>query len=291
MSSVSVHGLLIGINFVKGQDQAVKTCHARRGDMKSTAVFYERKGKVGIITFNRPHRLNAINAELIEGFNRALDMAKEDAEARVIILTGEGRSFCAGEDLKESTAGKDFSTWATETEGSQDTQRRILNLGKPMIAAVRGYAVGGGCEFAMACDIRVAAKDAKFGFPETSVGLTLTSAGTKLLPQLIGLGKAKEMVFTGEFIDAETAERWGLVNKVAPGEHLLEEAMKIADKIAEKSPLAVKLSRNALDQGLSASFEDTLQLETAHSMMCIASGDQQRYSVQALERMKTKQKQ
>ena len=232
--------------------------------MEKATVLYHRTGSVGIITFNRPERLNAINKELLRDLMARLDQAREDGEATVIILTGEGRAFCAGEDLKETDQGKDMATWMEEAERLQDAERMILNLGKPLIAAVQGYALGGGCEFAMGCDIRIAADDAVFGFPETSVGLTVTTAGTKILSQLVGLGKAKELIFTGAHVDAETAERIGLANRVVLRERLLEEAMAMAATIGERSPLALRLSRIAIDQGLHASFEQTLELEAAH---------------------------
>lgn len=236
--------------------------------MPEKTVLYTRDKNVGIIKLNRPKRLNAITKELLDDFIEQLEMAKNDEEVVAVILTGKGKSFCAGEDLKETSAGKDFDTWVKETQGLQDIQRVIMGLGKPLIAAVNGYALGGGCEFAMSCDIRIAAEDAAFGFPETEVGLTITTAGTKLLPQIVGLGKAKELVFTGEFVDAAEAFRIGLANKVVPVENLLDEALAMARKIGEKSPLALKLSRTAIDQGLHSSFEQTLEIEAGHLLAC-----------------------
>jgi enoyl-CoA hydratase len=218
--------------------------------MANNTVVYENKENIAIITLNRPERLNAITRELLAGLIEQLEAARKDAGVVAVILTGAGRAFCAGEDLKETAAGKSLKQWVEETDGLQDVQRVILALGKPLIAAVPGYALGGGCEFAMSCDIRIAAEEAKFGFPETEVGLTITTAGTKLLSQIVGLGKAKELVFTGEFIDAREALRIGLVNRVVDAESLMDEAMAMARKIGEKSPLALKLSRIAIDQGL-----------------------------------------
>jgi len=160
--------------------------------MTAEAVLYSKNQNVGIITLNRPERLNAINKDLLKGLIEKLEMARQDNDIVSVILTGAGRAFCAGEDLKETSAGKTFEDWVEETEKLQEVQRVILALGKPLIAAVAGYALGGGCEFAMSCDIRIAAESAKFGFPETDVGLTITTAGTKLLAQIVGLGKAKE---------------------------------------------------------------------------------------------------
>ena len=240
--------------------------------MAEPAVLYERHENIGIITLNRPHRLNAINFALLTELIARLDGAGQDPEVACAILTGAGRAFCAGEDLKETSAGKSFEVWEREVDALQEVQRAIMRLGKPLIAAVRGYAVGGGCEFAMSCDIRIAAKDAHFGFPETGVGLTVTTAGTKLLSHLVGLGKAKELVFTGDFIDADEAARIGLVNRVVPGDDLMEEALAIARKISGRSPLALRLSRSAIEQGLHSSFEQTLELEASQILACVGDG-------------------
>ncbi|UCF82295.1 MAG: enoyl-CoA hydratase/isomerase family protein [Desulfobacteraceae bacterium] len=254
--------------------------------MTKKKVLYSRDGNVGIITLNRPECLNAINGDLLRDFIEQLETAREDKDAVSVILTGAGRAFCAGEDLKESSAGKSFDTWMEETDGLQEVQRMIMRLGKPLIAAVQGYALGGGCEFAMSCDIRIATEDAKFGFPETEVGLTVTTAGTKLLTQIVGLGKAKELVFTGEFLDAHEALRIGLVNRVVPAERLIDEAVGMANKIGEKSPLALKLSRIAIEQGLHSSFEQILEIEADHLLLCISAQNQKEFIEKKLQKMK-----
>ena len=253
--------------------------------MANNTVLYEKSQNVAIITLNRPERLNAINQELLSGLIEYLEVARHDSDIAVVVLTGAGRAFCAGEDLKETSAGKTLEQWVAETDGLQDVQRVILALGKPLIAAVPGYALGGGCEFAMSCDIRIAAEEAKFGFPETEVGLTITTAGTKLLSQIVGLGKAKELVFTGDFIDAYEALRIGLVNRVVAAESLMDEALALARKIGEKSPLALKLSRIAIDQGLHASFEQTLELEAAHLLACVGAQNQNQFVESKLQKM------
>jgi enoyl-CoA hydratase len=254
--------------------------------MPNNTVLYEKSQNVGIITLNRPERLNAINKDLLKGLIEKLEMARQDKDIVSVILTGAGRAFCAGEDLKETSAGKSFADWIEETEGLQQVQRVILALGKPLIAAVPGYALGGGCEFAMSCDIRIAAEDAKFGFPETDVGLTITTAGTKLLAQIVGLGKAKELVFTGDFIDAHEALAIGLANKVVAAERLLDESMAMARRIGEKSPLALKLTRIAIDQGLHSSFEQTLEMEAGHLLTCAGAQNQQKFVERKLAQMK-----
>jgi len=254
--------------------------------MKEESVLYRREGNVGIITFNRPHRLNAINGNLLDDFIKQLIVAREDEEAVTVVMTGTGRAFCAGEDLKETSAGKSFEQWVRETDRLQDIQRLTLRLNKPLIAAVNGYALGGGLEFALSADIRIAAQDAKFGFPETGVGLTVTQAGTKLISQIVGLGKAKELVFTGEFIDAEEALRIGLVNKVVPNEMLMDETLEMCRKIGERSPLSLRLSRIAIDQGLHSSFEQILEIEADHLLICGGSENEKEFVKKKLAEMK-----
>lgn len=256
--------------------------------MMKKVVLYEKNQNVAIITLNRPERLNAITRDLINGLMAQLKKARQDEEISSVILTGAGRAFCAGEDLKETSAGKSVEDWIEEIEGLQEVQRVIMALGKPLIAAVPGYALGGGCEFAMSCDIRIAAEEAKFGFPETEVGLTITTAGTKLLTQIVGLGKAKELVFTGDLIDAPEALRIGLANRVVLAEDLLDEALAMARRIGEKSPLALKLSRIAIDQGLHASFEQTLELEASHLLTCVGAQNQEKFVERKLKKMKEK---
>ena len=254
--------------------------------MEANAVIYEKFENIGIIRFNRPQRLNAINAALLKGLIDQLNVARRDPEILSVILTGAGRAFCAGEDLKETSSGKTFAQWTTEVDALQDVQRVILGLGKPLIAAVNGYAVGGGLEFALSCDIRIAAEDAQFGFPETSVGLTVTTAGTKLITQIVGLGKAKELILTGRLVNAEEALAIGLVNQVVGSESLLDEALAMCRSINERSPLALKLSRIAIDQGLSAGFEQILELEASHLLTCINANEQQALVDQKLKKMK-----
>ncbi|MEW5721637.1 MAG: enoyl-CoA hydratase/isomerase family protein [Thermodesulfobacteriota bacterium] len=256
--------------------------------MTKKTVLYQRDGNIGLITLNRPARLNAINVPLLRDFMAQLETARLDQDAAVVILTGAGRAFCAGEDLKETAAGKSLETWMEETDRLQEIERVILRLGKPLLAAVGGYALGGGCEFAMSCDLRLAAEDAVFGFPETGVGLTVTTAGTKLLTHLVGLGKAKELIFTGDFIEAAEAARIGLVNKVVPREDLMSEAMSLARRIAERSPLALRLSRIAIDQGLEAGIEQILELEASHLLVCAQSQNQKKYVEKRLAQMKKK---
>jgi enoyl-CoA hydratase len=254
--------------------------------VEDTAVLYHREGDVGIITLNRPKRLNAINSDLLSGLIQQLHRSGDDNDVSSVVLTGAGRAFCAGEDLKETSAGKSMAQWTREVEALQETQRIIMRLGKPLIAAINGYAVGGGLEFALSCDIRIAGEDAKFGFPETGVGLTVTNSGTKLIAQIVGLGKAKELILTGDIIDAEEAMRIGLVNKVVPAEMLIKETMQVCQKINQRSPLALKLSRIAIDQGLHSSFEQILELEASHMLTCVQAEEQKQFVEKKLKAMK-----
>jgi enoyl-CoA hydratase len=256
--------------------------------LEAKTVLYQKEDDAAVITLNRPQRLNAINGDLLQDFIGRLETAKKDQDVGTVILTGAGRAFCAGEDLKETSEGKSLAQWSREIDALQDIQRVIMGLGKPLIAAVRGYALGGGLEFALSCDIRIAAADAVFGFPETGVGLTVTTAGTKLISQIVGLGKAKEMVLTGEFIDAQEALRIGLVNAVVDGDQLMDTALDMCRKINERSPLAQKLSRIAIDQGLDASFEQILELEASHILACVASSEQKTFVDKKLNKMQKK---
>jgi enoyl-CoA hydratase len=254
--------------------------------MDQQAAHYQRQDSIGIITLNRPQRLNAINNDLLRELLDCFRLATRDKEVAVVILTGEGRAFCAGQDLKETAGGLSIEEYLEEADALQEVQRLIMKMGKPLIGAVRGYALGGGCEFAMSCDIRIASEDAVFGFPETGVGLTVTTAGTKLLTQLVGLGKCKELILTGEFIDAAEAHRIGLANQVLPNEALMDEALKMARTIADRSPLATRLSRTAIDLGLDAGMEEILEIEANHFLICVQSQNQDEFVSRKLKSMK-----
>ncbi|MBP1708856.1 MAG: paaF 1, partial [Deltaproteobacteria bacterium] len=174
-------------------------------------VIYRKAESIAVITFNRPEVLNAANNQMTREFLHALREAEADSDVRVVVLRGEGRAFCAGHDLKEDTTGETLEQSVALIEELQETTRVMLRMGKPVIAAVQGYALGAGCEWTMNCDIRIAAEGAKFGFPEASIGTTVTNAGTKLLTLLVGFGRAKELVLTSRMIEAKEAKEWGLV--------------------------------------------------------------------------------
>jgi len=239
-------------------------------------VTYERIRKIGMIKFNRPNVLNAVNDELVEDFIEALNKAKNDPESRVIILKGEGRAFCAGADLKEAVTERTMEQYRNHVIRLQEIGQIMVAFDKPIIGAIHGYALGAGCEFAVNCDIRIAAEGSQFGFPETSVGASVTTAGTKMLPALIGVGRALELFFTGNRLDATKAAEWGFVNKVVALEDLDKTAMEMAEKIANNFPLALALNRASVYNGLGASFEEVLK-EEAHAA-CVSFGSGERMS-------------
>ena len=254
--------------------------------MKLETVIYDKRDDIAIISFNRPKVLNAENRQLVRDFLQALKEAQADSDVKAVIVRGEGRAFCAGHDLTEESMGETAEEGLATLETLQDTTRTILRMGKPVIAAVHGYALGAGCEWALDCDIRIAAEGTRFGFPETNVGLTVTNAGTKLLPLLIGLGRAKELVFANEMIDAGQAEQWGMVNKVVPLEELDEMAMDMAKKITQNSTLAIRLSKAALNQGGYQDFEQTLEQESRDAIIAFSCTEAAERSRAALEKTK-----
>jgi len=255
--------------------------------MQLETVIYEKKEDIAIIKFNRPRVLNAINRQLTADFLKALKEAQADPEVRVIIVKGEGRAFSSGDDLSaHEFTGMQSTLEMVET--LQETTRTMLRMGKPIIAAVHGYALGAGCEWAMDCDIRIAADGTKFGFPETNVGGTVTNAGTKLLPLLVGMGRAKELVFTNDMIDVRQAEQWGLVNRVVPLDELDKAALDMAKKIAKTSTLATFLSKRALNQGVYQDFEQVLEQETRDVLIVAMTRESAERAKAALEQTKRK---
>ncbi len=230
--------------------------------MKFETIIWEKRDDVAVITLNRPRVLNAQNEQLIQEFHSALRAAATDTEVRVVIVKGEGKAFCSGYDISSGHLGD-----ALTAERMQETTRLMLRIGKPTIAAIQGYCLGGGCEWAMNFDLRIAASDAKFGFPEAKIGATITNAGTKLLPLLVGLGRASELILTSRIIDANTAEQWGLVNKVVSLEKLDAEAMEIAQKIKSNNTLAVYLNRLGLWHGISSTTEQVLDFELMQAII------------------------
>lgn len=242
--------------------------------MEFECIIYEKKDGVAIIRFNRPQVLNAMNRQLWTDLEAALEDAKLDEGIKVVIITGEGRAFSTGADLKESK-DRTLEQYREYLENLQEVSRRIIRYPKPIIAAVNGYALGSGYELALACDIRIAAESAKFGSPEAKVSSSVTGGAMRLLQDLVGPGKAKELLFTCEFIDGKEAERIGLVNKVVPDDRLMEEAMAMAQKIAQNSSFSIKVIKRGLELAKQASLEALMDYEVEACLACVFTKERQ----------------
>jgi 2-(1,2-epoxy-1,2-dihydrophenyl)acetyl-CoA isomerase len=232
-------------------------------------VDYELRESVAHIYLNRPHRLNAVVPELTSELVAALARAGNDG-ARVVVLAGRGRAFCSGHDLKEPAPAEALLTTRIRVDGIQDVTRQIRRFPGPVIAAVHGYALGAGCEFALGCDLVVAAEDAQFGFPEVSVGLSVTGGISRLLPLLVGPVRAKELVLLGERIGATRALDLGLINVVAPaGEHE-QVAADMASRLREQPAFALTLAKQALDRGADCALEEAMAAEVDFAALTVA---------------------
>jgi enoyl-CoA hydratase len=221
-------------------------------------ILVEKDQNLAVLTINRPKVLNALNAETVEEIGQAIEQLEADPEVRVIIITGAGdRAFVAGADIAYMSGLTPLEARDFARKG-QRVLSKIENLSKPVIAAINGYALGGGCELAMACDIRVASEKAKIGQPEVSLGIMAGFGGTQRLTRLVNPGWAKEILFTGDQYDAQTARSIGLVNHVVPPEHLLDFCRELAGRIARQGPVAVRLTKEAVNEGLEMDLEKAL---------------------------------
>lgn len=230
---------------------------------------YTKEGFFGFITINRPKVMNALSNDLVEEFDKAFDLVEEDEELRALIITGAGeKAFMAGADIKELEA-RDFIQGRRQTRRRQEVFNRLAEMRIPVIAAVNGFALGAGLELAVACTLRVAAEEAKFGSPEVNLGIIPGDGATQRLPRLVGFGRAMELVLTGDFIDAAEAYRIGLVNKVVPQAELMETAQKLAGKIAKKAPLAIQFAKEAVNRSLEVGIYEGLAHESyLHALAC-----------------------
>ncbi len=220
------------------------------------------EGGVAVLTLNRPQALNALSVNLCDEVLAALEAVRADRTVRALILTGAGdRAFCAGADLKERRTMTEAQVRAHNRKIARIPQE-LEQLEAPTIAAVNGHALGGGCELALGCDLRVAAETAELGQPEVGLGIIPAAGGTQRLPRLIGRARAKELIFTGRRVDARTAERIGLVNAVAPAGEVLAQARGLAAAIARNAPLAVRGAKQAITVGLESGMQAGLALET-----------------------------
>lgn len=251
--------------------------------MEFENVIINREGAVGLVTLNRPQQLNALSYDLVKDLCLAIEQLDHDEETRVIILTGGEKVFAAGADIKEMAG---LGPFEEKVQGRLAYRDRINKISKPIIAAVSGFALGGGCELAMTCDIIIASETAKFGQPEINLGTIPGSGGTQRLPRLVGKHRAMEMVLTGDFISAAEALRYGLVNRVVPVELLLDEAKAIANKIAVKPPVAVKAAKEAILKSTNTSLDDGLDFERKSFYMLFASEDRNEGMKAFLEKRK-----
>ena len=239
--------------------------------MSYTHIFVTKQDGYAIVQFNRPDVLNALNVKLMEEVVGALELLDKEQDVRCVILTGNEKAFAAGADIKEMA---DASAIEMLTRDQFARWDRIRKIKKPIIAAVSGFALGGGCELAMSCDMVVASETAKFGQPEINIGVMPGAGGTQRLTRAVGKVKAMEMVLTGRMISAEEALRWGLINKVVPVEYYLEEAKNWAREIASKPPVAVRLAKESVLKAFDTTIEGGLEFERKNFYLLFASDDQ-----------------
>ena len=241
--------------------------------MTYQTLLFEIKDGVAFITINRPDKLNALNDQVVDELAHAAERVATEDAIHGAIITGAGtKAFIAGADIGDLAKQGPFDGKARALRG-QAMLRRFETCGKPVIAAVNGYALGGGCELAMACHLRLASDNATFGQPEVKLGIAPGYGGTQRLPRLVGKGVALQLILTGEMIDAHEAYRIGLVNKVVPADQLLAEAEKLLRGILAMAPLAVRLALEAVDQGLEMTLEEGLLLEANHFGLLAATRD------------------
>lgn len=245
----------------------------------------EIKEKVCVVTINRPKALNALNNDTLKELSQVVDAIEENEEILGVIITGEGKAFVAGADIRQmqdykSEEGRKYAGYA---QGIFD---KIEGLEKPVIAAVNGYALGGGCELAMSCDIRIASERAIFGQPEVNLGVIPCFGGTQRLSRLVGTGIAKELIFTGRQVKVEEAKAIGLVNKVVAGENLLEEAMNMMAEITAKAPIAIRYAKVVINKGVDMDLKNALELEKDIAGLTFATEDKQEGMNAFLEKRK-----
>lgn len=240
-----------------------------------TSILKWKEGEVGWIEINRENKLNALNLELLKQLSTELDVLSSDSTVRCIVITGKGeKAFCAGADIEyyvdlPPLKAQEFMQFA------QEVLNKIERMPKPVIAAVNGYALGGGCELSLVCDLRIASENAQFGLPEVNLGLFPGWGGTQRLPRIAGIGVAKHMIFTGERVKAQQAEQIGLVSKVVPFVDLRNVAQEVASKLATRSPIGLKLAKDTLNHALEVNLDAGLRQEAAHLALVYSSKDAQ----------------
>jgi len=249
-------------------------------------ILFSVDGGIAVITFNRPKALNAMNSETMTELKDAVSRCRDDEAVKTIILTGSGdKAFVAGADIAQMQNLEPREALAFMEHG-HETLRLLETTPKPTIAAVNGFALGGGTEISMACDIRFASEKARFGQPEILIGLIPGWGGTQRLPRLVGLGRAKELVMGGEQIDAQRAYEIGLANRVYPADQLMEETMKFARKLASMPPFAIKMAKHAMNFGYDLSLDNANRLECECCAQCFSTRDQKEGMSAFLEKRK-----
>ncbi|OLN31845.1 short-chain-enoyl-CoA hydratase [Desulfosporosinus metallidurans] len=254
--------------------------------MEYTNLIVEQNGAIAALTINRPKALNALNTDTLTELSTVFNKLGRDSSVKVVILTGSGeKAFVAGADIAQmkklnALEGRRFG------QLGQATFRKLELLPQPVIAAINGFALGGGCELAMSCDLRLASETAKFGQPEVTLGLTAGFGGTQRLPRLVGTGLASELLFTGDIIDAQEAYRIGLVNHVYPLDAFMEEALKLANRIAGRAPAAVQLSKSAIHRGMNMDLDSAQAYEAEVFALTFSTQDQTEGCSAFLERRK-----
>jgi enoyl-CoA hydratase len=247
-------------------------------------VLYEKKGAIAYVTVNRPKVLNALNTPTWTDLRTAFEDARNDAVVRGVILTGAGdKAFIAGADISELAHATALDAERSSRFGQQVLDL-IENLGKPVIAAINGFALGGGCETAMACTIRIAVETAKFGQPEVKLGLLPGGGGTQRLPRLVGKGRALQLILSGEMISAQEAYRIGLVNEIVPPSELIPRAEAILRQIVGNAPISVKFALEAANKGLETSQSEGLLLEASYFGLCAATEDKKEGTTAFIEK-------
>jgi enoyl-CoA hydratase len=253
--------------------------------MNLECVIYDKQVGVAVIRLNRPKVLNAMNKRLWLDLQAALDDAREDNRIKVVVITGEGRAFSTGADLKESKT-RSTEAYRDYLVSLQEVSRSVIRFEKPTIAAINGYAIGSGYELALACDIRIAAEEAKIGSPEAKVTSSVTGGAFRLVQELVGPGKARELLFTGEYIDGIEAGRIGLVNRAVPLEELMPAVMEMAVKIAGNSSFSLKMIKKGLNMARGeASLEALMDFEVEACLACVSTKERQE-SLTAFEERK-----
>ncbi|MDC1142700.1 enoyl-CoA hydratase-related protein [Planctomycetota bacterium] len=249
-----------------------------------TVARHTENDRIVVVTLNRPQVKNAINRKMVDELHHAFDALRDDTNVGAVVLTGQGDDFAAGADIAELRERKALESLAAINNALFN---KIENNPAPVIAAIKGYALGGGCELTLACDIRLGGKSAKMGQPEVNLGIIPAAGGTQRLPRIVGLGRAKELVLTGWIIDSEECHRVGLLNRIMEDDDVMLQALKLAETICKKGPLAIRVAKQALNQSTRANLETGMVFESVAQAMLFESDDKMQRMTAFLEK-KTK---